>query len=276
MSRSRSILSRNIRLSTGLTLISVVVALSASGPLLEHRALDQNLDQRLKAPSVQMPFGTDALGRNILARLASGGVNSLVLSSLCVTASLIIGVLLGLTSGWLTGSLLDKSLLRLVDIAMAFPGLLLALLLAGLLGGGPAVVAVALIFTGWTDYFRLARSLTVVGRTAPYVEAGRLSGFSGFFLLRRYILPKVLPHLSVLATLGMGKTILYISSLGFLGIGLAPPKPEWGAMIAESLPYMRQAPHAIIAPAGAIFLTILGFYLTGQALARNAGRQGAA
>jgi ABC-type dipeptide/oligopeptide/nickel transport system permease subunit len=275
MKRSETLFSKNLRLQAGLSLIVVLVVFSSFGPLLTDEALDQKLDRRLETPSLEVPFGTDPLGRNILARLASGGVNSLVLSTLCVAVSLGIGLFLGLAAGWLSSSVVDKSLLRLVDIAMAFPGLLLALLVAGPLGGGPGVVAVALILTGWTDYFRLARSLTLKVKTASYVEAGRLSGLSGGFLLRRYILPKVMPHLTVLASLGMGRTILYISSLGFLGIGLAPPKPEWGAMIAESLPYMRQAPHTIIAPAAAIFIAILGFYMTGQGLARQAMREGA-
>ena len=260
---------QNGRLRGGLVFLAAAVLLCLWGLGMRNEALEQNLDETLQPPSLRAPFGTDALGRDLFARTAAGGSTSLPLSLLCVASSLGIGTLLGLMSGWLGGTWVDRSLLRLVDVTMAFPGLLLALLVAGLFQGGSWVVFAALVLTGWTEYFRLARSLTCGIRGAAYVEAGRLAGLPGLFILRRYILPEVRPHLLILATLGMGKTILNISSLGFLGIGLSPPQPEWGSMMAEGLPYMRQAPWTVLGPGIAIFCTLFGFYLTGQALARK-------
>ncbi len=256
-----------LQIATGAFILLSIALLSIIGPYLFPDPFTQNLSCVFADPSSEYLLGSDHLGRSVVARLVRGGANTLLNTSLCVIGSVLIGVLLGLSSGWY-GGFIDTAIMRLVDITMSFPGILLALLIAGLVGGGQIAVVGALTITGWPDYCRIARAITRNVISRPYVEAGVLAGFSGQFILRKYIFIEILPQITVLATLGFGRTILNISSLGFLGIGLAPPEPEWGAMIAESLPYLRQSPYLVLAPAAAVSLTVFSFLLIGQPLAR--------
>ena len=259
--------SSRLQVATGAFILLSVALLSIIGPYLTPDPFTQNLSSVFADPSSEYLLGSDHLGRSVVARLVKGGANSLFNTSLCVIGSVLIGVFLGLSSGWY-GGFIDATIMRLVDITMSFPGILLALLIAGLIGGGQIAVVGALTITGWPDYCRITRAITQNVISRPYVEAGVLAGFSGRFILRKYIFIEILPQIVVLATLGFGRTILNISSLGFLGIGLAPPEPEWGAMIAESLPYLRQSPYLVLAPAAAVSLTVFSFLLVGQPLAR--------
>jgi len=256
-----------LQVATGVFILLSVALLVTVGPYLTPDPFTQNLSNVFAEPSSEYLLGSDHLGRSVVARLVKGGKNSLVNTLLCVIGSVLIGIFMGLSSGWY-GGFVDTAVMRLVDITMSFPGILLALLIAGLIGGGQTGVIVALTITGWPDYCRITRAITKNIISRPYVEAGVLAGFSGRFILRKYILIEILPQISVLATLGFGRTILNISSLGFLGIGLVPPEPEWGAMIAESLPYLRQSPYLVLAPAAAVSLTVFGFLLLGQPLTR--------
>jgi ABC-type dipeptide/oligopeptide/nickel transport system permease subunit len=180
-----------------------------------------------------------------------------------VFASLVIGLFLGLLSTW-GGKGTEKFLLLLTDIVMAYPGIVLAIVLSALTGGGSAAVLLALIFTGWPSYFRMSRSLLKGLLERPFVESAILAGFPLPVIIWKYILPELTSTLGVMVSLGCGKTILEISSLGFLGIGLAPPEPELGRMISESLSYMRSAPRTIFLPGGLISLLVLSFLLLGQ------------
>jgi len=264
-------LSSRLQVTAGAFILLSVALLSLLGPHLTPDPFRQDLASVFTAPSAECLLGSDHLGRSVLGRLVRGGANSVFNTLLCVSGSVAIGVSLGLASGWYDG-FIDGAIMRFVDITLSFPGLLLALLVAGLVGGGQTAVLAALTISGWPDYCRITRAITRNVRSRPYVEAGVLAGFSGPFILRKYILIEIVPQITVLATLGFGRTMLNISSLGFLGIGLAPPEPEWGAMIAESLPYLRQAPHLVLAPAAAVSLTVFGFLLVGQPLARAYAR----
>ncbi len=259
--------SSQLQVVSGAFILLSVVLFSMIGPYVTPDPFAQNLSLVFADPSSDYLLGSDHLGRSVVARLVRGGTNSLFSTLLCVFGSVVTGVFLGLSSGWY-GGFVDATVMRLVDITLSFPGILLALLVAGLIGGGQAAVISALAITGWPDYCRITRAITRNVISRPYVEAGVLAGFSGQFILRKYIFIEILPQIAVLATLGFGRTILNISSLGFLGIGLAPPEPEWGAMIAESLPYLRQSPYLVLAPAAAVSLTVFGFLLVGQPLAR--------
>jgi ABC-type dipeptide/oligopeptide/nickel transport system permease subunit len=223
----------------------------------------QNLMERLKESSREHLLGTDHLGRDFGARLARGGRNSIFLSALCVFASGMIGTglaLLALGKGKKT----ETFLLFLTDTVMAFPGIVLALVLGSLTGGGISGVIIALVFTGWPQYFRMARSLLKKLWETPFVEAGRLAGFPLPVLFWKYVIPELLPTLGTMASLGWGKTILEISSLGFLGIGLAPPEPELGAMISQGLTYMRSTPRLVLMPGILISLFVLALLLLGR------------
>ena len=230
---------------------------------ISENPFSQSLLERLQGPSKEHVLGTDQLGRDFGARVARGAFNSALLSAFCVLASGTAGIglaLLALRGGGKT----EKCLLLLTDTAMAFPGIVLALVLGPLTGGGCWGVLLALVCTGWPSYFRMARSLLNRLWEAPFVEAGRMAGFPLPVLCWKYLLPELLPTLGTMAALGWGKTILEISSLGFLGIGLAPPEPELGAMISQGLTYMRSSPRLVLMPGMLISLFVLALLLLGN------------
>lgn len=254
----------------GLVMLAVILLIGTIGPALV--AVDptvQDLAESLQPPSSEHLLGTDALGRSVLSRLVYGAHYSLGASLICVCLAVVLGFGLGLAAGY-SGGWLDDLIMRLVDGMMAFPGTLLAIVIAGLLGGGRAPLIWALVLTGWCDYCRLSRNMTRTILAEPYVQAGRLLGFSPAFIMRRYLAGQILPQMSALASLNMGRTILNLSALGFLGIGLEPPAPEWGAMIADSLSLMGEASYLIIFPGTAIFVTVLGFQLVSTLFDRGA------
>ncbi|MBW2154607.1 MAG: ABC transporter permease [Deltaproteobacteria bacterium] len=245
----------------GISLIGLAFLSGMAGPILVNEdPFYQDLDNALNPPGHEYPLGTDHLGRSVLSRLVFGTRRSLVLSALCVGLSVSIGTAAGLIAGFSKGWM-DIVIMRFVDGLLAFPGILLAIVLAGTLGSGTESLVAALVLTMWCDYCRLIRNITYSILSTPYMEAGMLLGFSSLFLTRRYIIGQLIPQLFTLASLGMGRTILNVSSLGFLGIGLKPPTPEWGAMISQGIPYLTEAPYLVVFPGAAILMTVLGFQL---------------
>ncbi|MDR3230143.1 MAG: ABC transporter permease [Synergistaceae bacterium] len=208
----------------------------------------QDLANTFSLPGGKYVLGTDHLGRDVAARVTRGALNSLMYASACICGTASIGTFLGMWAAW-AGNRVETAILTATDFTMAFPGLLFALFVGGLfkLGAWPVVLSLAL--TGWAEYCRMGRALTrvIIGRS--YVEAGILSGYPSSFLIRKYVLPEILPQITTTASFGMAKTILQISSLNFVGIGLTPPIPELGAMISESLPYVRRHPFVVFPPA---------------------------
>ncbi|WP_291321142.1 ABC transporter permease [Desulfonatronospira sp.] len=215
----------------------------------------QDLMNRLAGPGREHILGTDQFGRCILARIAHGTYISLGAAIIISLGSAILGSILGMIAGYTRG-VTDILISRLVDTTLAFPGILLALMITGLTKGGVMVLAVALIITTWPDYCRVARSVTRTCSSAPYIQAAVLSGFPVWFILYRYVLPQVARPILPLVSLGIGKSILALSSLGFLGIGIKPPMPEWGAMISDGLPYLRSAAHLSLIPSILVFITV--------------------
>jgi peptide/nickel transport system permease protein len=254
------------RLCLGLFMISLVCLTALLGPYLARQdPYRQDLTNTLREPGPQDLLGTDHLGRSVFSRLASGTRYSLIIAASCVGLSLVVGAVLGLAAGY-RGQWVDGVIMRLVDAALAFPGTLLAIVLAGLLGGSMVTLILALAATLWCDYCRLARNITRSLKTSPHVEAGTILGFRSPFIIQRYVVPDLAPQLLVLAGLDMGRTILNISSLGFLGIGLRPPTPEWGAMINQGISYLAVAPWLTVAPGLMIFTAVFGFQLLAGAL----------
>lgn len=249
----------------GLALIATLGILAAAGPfLVTADPVAQDLLHTLAPSSAAHPLGTDHLGRDMLARLAHGAARSLGLAVGCVAVATALGMALGLTAAC-AGRLADALIMRLADLMLAFPGILLALLIAGFLGGGALPLLLGITLTLWPQFARMARNVALGVLTAAHVEAAELAGFPPATILRRHVLPTVLRQVAVLATLGVGTAIMSISALGFLGLGLQPPVPEWGAMISELLPYLTEAPVQMAAPCVAVFLTVLGFTLAGEA-----------
>jgi ABC-type dipeptide/oligopeptide/nickel transport system permease subunit len=249
----------------GLVLIALLGATAAAGPwLIATDPNAQDLMATLAPASCAHPLGTDHVGRDVLARLLHAAPRSLGLALGCVTAATLIGLTLGLVAAR-AGGWVDPLIMRFADLMLAFPGILLALLLAGFLGGGIVPMLTGITLTLWPQFARMARSIALGVLAEPHVEAAELAGFPARTILLRHVLPPVLRHVMVLATLGVGSAIMAISALGFLGLGLQPPTAEWGAMISELLPYLSEAPLQMTAPCLAIFATVLAFTLAGEA-----------
>jgi peptide/nickel transport system permease protein len=248
--------------SLGYLIAGALVFIALFGPLLVSAdPNEQDLMAALSAPGRDHPLGTDHLGRSVFSRIVWGARNSLSLATMVVCLSCLIGTSLGFAAGYF-GGVLDLAIMRIVDGAMAMPGIIMAIIIAGLFGGNPMTLVAALVFTGWCDYCRLTRNMVRQIVQAPYIEASRLLGLRPFFIIRRYLVRETSGQLLNLASLKTGHALLNISALGFLGIGLRPPNAEWGAMITQAMPYLAEAPYLVLAPGAAIFLAVLGFHLS--------------
>ncbi|MCF8033176.1 MAG: ABC transporter permease subunit [Desulfarculaceae bacterium] len=256
----------NTSLILGGGLVALLLLVALAGPwLAPHDPLKINLAARLAPPSPDYPLGADPLGRCVLSRLLYGCRTSLAVGLMVSAGVMLLGVALGLAAG-LGGRYSDFWLMRLVDIVLAFPSLVLTLAVIGLLGPSLPAAAVALCLSWWPVYARLVRGLVLSAREREFVLAARLVGTSGLALVRRHILPSVLPPIMVMASLETGTMVLVLAGLSFLGLGAQPPLPEWGAMLNEARSYIYTAPHLLLAPGLAIFLTVLGFNLLGEGL----------
>jgi ABC-type dipeptide/oligopeptide/nickel transport system permease subunit len=224
-----------------------------------------DLMKALERPSLEHPLGTDELGRSILGRIIHGSRVSLFIAFGAVAVGLFLGVPLGLISGYYGGKI-DFGIQRATDTLLAFPGLLLAMALVAVLGVGlkNAIIAVGIGMV--PIYIRLVRGCALSVREQIYVEAARAAGTRDRLILLRHILPNVMVPITVQTTLAMGMAILFTAGLGFLGIGVQPPLPEWGAMLGSGRSYIFNAPHVATFPGIAIFLAVLGFNLLGDGL----------
>ena len=247
--------------------IVVGAALAAVvGPLLmPFDPSAQELPLRLAGPSAAHWFGLDELGRDILARVLLGARVSWMVGLVVVGVSSIVGATLGSIAGYFGGRV-DDGISRVMDVLMAFPGLLLAIALVAVLGPSLTNVVVALASIGWVSYARLVRGQVLRAREFDYVQAARALGATTPRLLIRHIVPTALPALSVQATLGMGGAILAEASLSFLGLGVQPPTPSWGTMLAYGRVHVLDAPHLTIFPGLAIAALVLGFNFLGDGL----------
>lgn len=221
--------------------------------------------ERLASPNREHLLGTDRLGRDLLSRIIHGARVSF--GTAIVTASLItvLGVFFGSIAGYI-GGWIDALLMRTVDVILAFPTLILALVVAGLFEAGLLTVVLILAGLWWAPYARVVRGLVLSARESQHVEAARALGAGDSRILAFHILPQVVPSVIVLATLEMGGLILALAGLNFLGLGVQPPTPEWGAMINDGRNHFFTAPHLILIPGAAIGATVLGFNLLGDAL----------
>ncbi len=224
-----------------------------------------NLMASLERPSWKHPLGTDELGRSILGRILYGSRVSLLIAIGVVAVGLLVGVPLGLVSGYYGGKI-DFFIQRITDMLLAFPGFLLALALVAILGVGLKNTVISIGISMVPIYIRLVRGCVLAVREQVYVEAARALGTKDVTILRRHILPNVLVPIIVQTSLGMGTAILFAAGLGFLGVGVQPPTPEWGAMLGSGRAYIFNAPHVATFPGLAIFLAVLGFNLLGDGL----------
>jgi len=224
-----------------------------------------NLMKSLERPSLEHPLGTDELGRSILGRIIYGSRVSLLIAIGVVCVGLLVGVPLGLISGYYGGKV-DFGIQRVTDTLLAFPGFLLALALVAVLGVGLKNTIISVGISMVPIYIRLVRGCTLSVKEQTYVEAARAMGTRDVTILVRHILPNVMAPITIQTSLGMGTAILFAAGLGFLGIGVQPPTPEWGAMLGSGRAYLFNAPHVATFPGIAIFFAVLGFNLSGDGL----------
>ncbi len=266
---SRRILGRMARRTggrIGIALLGLFLVGAAFGPrLAPEDPLEQCLEDRLQKPSGDHWLGTDEFGRDVLSRLLHGTRISLFVGVVAVTIGVVVGGTLGLVTGYF-GGWVDMLGMRLVDVLLAFPSILLAVIIVAVLGPSLSNAMVAVGIVAIPHYARIVRSSVLMVRNLPFVEADRSIGFPERRILRRSVLPHCVAPLIVQASLGLATAILDAAGLSFLGLGAQPPNPEWGAMLGQGRSYVIHAPWVLAAPGGAILLTVLGFNLIGDAL----------
>lgn len=253
-------------LYAGTTILVLIIIAALFAPVLAPRdPARQDLEQDLLTYSRSHPLGTDKLGRDILSRTIYGGRVSLSVGIATVTLSLAIGLAIGSLSGY-AGGWVDQLLMRLVDLLLAFPGILLAIAFTAVLGPGLHHVVIALCLIGWTGYARLVRGEILALREREFVQAAQALGCKPYRVVVRHLLPNLLPPLLIQATFGLAAAIIAEGSLSFLGLGVEPPTPSWGAMLNEGRQFLLVAPHLTAYPGLAIMITVLGLNLLGDAL----------
>lgn len=267
-SRSRGLrtLVRNKSAVIGILILLVFAVVALAAPLLTpYDPAQQSLQSAFEKPSASHPLGTDNLGRDILARIMFGGRYTLMIGILAVSLASVIGVPLGLVSGYF-GGWVDLVIQRIADIMLSFNPFLLALLLVAVLGVGLQSVIIAAGIGVIPQFIRLARGQALSLREEVYVQAADAFGASRFSILRRHIGRNSLTPIVVFATLNVGLTVLVAAGLGFLGLGVQPPSSEWGTMLGEGREYIFYASYTSTFPGLAIFLVVLGFNLAGDGL----------
>lgn len=247
-------------------ILSLFLLLTLLAPWISpHDPIQVNLALKLHPPSWDYPLGTDQLGRCNLSRLLHGARISLGFASLIFVSSLGIGLLVGTFSGY-KGGLVDAVLMRFCEGVMAFPNLVLIIGIVGILGPGLMQVILAMMLVQWVYYARMFRGMVLSLKERNFIAAARISGSSQWQIIRRHIIPNVLPPIIVMGTLEIGWAIMDISALSFLGLGIQPPAPEWGAMIHDGKAYIRSNPELMLYPGMLIMLVVVSFNLLGEAL----------
>ena len=257
---------RNRLAMVGLAIVLALVAVAVLADVLApYPPTVGELSQRLLPPSAAHFFGTDDQGRDIFSRLLHGSRITLYVVALVAVLAAPVGLLVGTASGY-AGGWLDAVLMRITDIFLAFPRLILALAFVAALGPGIENAVIAIAITSWPPYARIARAETLSIRQADYISAVKLLGASPLRIVLRHVMPLCVPSVIVRVTLDMAGIILTAAGLGFLGLGAQPPMPEWGAMIAAGRAYVLDQWWVAAAPGGAIFIVSLGFNLLGDGL----------
>ena len=251
---------------TGGAIIIVLCLMALLAPwIAPHDPNRQQLAYRLLPPGEDFLLGTDNLGRCVFSRLVYGSRVSLQVGLVVVSITCAVGVALGAVAGY-RGGLLDELIMRCVDVLLAFPGIILALVIAGILGPSLFSIMFAMSLIGWTSYARVVRGAVLSVKEREFVEAARSLGAGDARIMWQHVLPNVMAPVIVMATLGMAHVILASAALSFLGLGMQPPHAEWGSMLNAGRPFMRTAPHLTIFPGLAIMTAVLAFNFLGDGL----------
>jgi peptide/nickel transport system permease protein len=258
---------RRNRLALVGSLVAVVMMVAAvAAPILVPFQFDtQSLPHRLEPPSHQHWFGTDELGRDILSRVLHGTQVSLLVGFSVVLVSSLLGLMAGSVAGYY-GGWFDEVLMRLVDVLLAFPGILLAIALVAFWGPGLGKLILALIAVGWVGYARLVRGQILKVKQLDFVKAARSLGATDLHIILRHLIPNIIQPVLVQASIGMAGAILSEASLSFLGLGVPPPLPSWGAMLNDGRSHLFDSPHLVVFPGLATMLAVVAFNFLGDGL----------
>jgi len=269
VTRGRKAFRRLLRDRTAVLGLIIIVAVGLAcllAPVLaRHDPITTNFSNRFASPSRAHPLGTDNVGRDVFSRILHGGRLSLGMAVSATAGITVVGLFLGLVAG-VYGRAAETVIMRTVDVLLAMPTLILALVIVGLLGQGLRNLIITIILVQWPRYARLVRGMALRIREQDFVEAARAVGASRFRIMLRHIAPNLLGPVVVFSTIDMGTTLLVVSGLSFLGFGVGPPTPEWGAMLAESRSFLDKAPALLAFPGLAISLMVLAFNLAGDGL----------
>ena len=222
-----------------------------------------DLTKTLQSPSKEFLFGTDSLGRCVFSRVLYGANRTIFSAIIVVLITFLFGTTVGIISGYIGGKI-DRLIMRIVDVFLAFPGLVLAIAVAGLLGGSMINAMIAISLISWTKYARIARSKVLEIKEETFIQASKISGHNALHIMIKHILPNILAYLIVTASLDIGTVIMELSSLSFLGLSSPLPTPEWGAMISEGKSVIQFAPWTLLAPGLAILIVVVLFNLLGD------------
>jgi peptide/nickel transport system permease protein len=250
----------------GVILFGAVILITLLGPfLVPNDPYTANMAERLSSPSTEYPLGTDHMGRCIFSRLIVGAQTTLGITALVILTVILIGIPLGLLSGYLGGRL-DTFMMRIADGLLALPEFILAIAIAGFLGPSLMNLMISVVLVKWVSYTRVVRGIILSEREKEYVIAAKVGGCSTRKIITRHLLPQILSPVLILAAMDVGKVILIISSLSYLGLGAQPPTPEWGAMLNDGRPYFQSLPQLMIYPGLAIFIIVLACNLIAEGL----------
>ena len=252
----------------GLIIFSIIVTVALTAPLIADYntvVIKINIAERLQPPSMKHWFGTDELGRDILARIVYGARISLVIGFSAIFVSLIVGLVLGGAAGYYGGKI-DSVIMRAMDVFLSLPDVLLALAIIAAFGNTKVNLTIAIGLAFSPKFSRVVRSAVMGVRDNEYIEAARSIGARDYRIISRHVLPNCIGPIIVQVTLYVANAILTIAALSFIGLGLQPPTPEWGNMLASGRTFMRDFPHIVLAPGLAIFFTILALNLLGDGL----------
>lgn len=256
---------KRLAVGAGLVLVAMIAAAIAAPLIAPFDPSTPDYDAVLQGPSLLHLCGTDAYGRDVFSRIIWGGRISLSIGFLSVALGGIVGVVIGLVGGFV-GGYVDGLLMRLMDVLLAFPGIVPAIAVVAVLGPGIDNVIYAIAIFSVPVFARLVRGITLAIKQAVYVQAARSIGVRPMMLMFRHILPGTLPSVIVYASLRLSTSLLTAASLSFIGLGARPPSPEWGAMLADGRAYLGVADHITLYPGLAIFVTVLAFNLLGDGL----------
>jgi len=256
---------KDTQLKIFLVLAIIVVLIAIFAPKIIPYSFDEEVGASLTAPNGKYFFGTDQIGRDLFSRVIYGARYSIFMTMTLVFIIFVVGTVLGVTAGYF-GGIADSVIMRIGDMMIAFPGLILAIAIAGLLGPSVRNAIIAISAVTWTKYARLARSMVLKIKQELYVEAAKITGSRNYSVIFKYIIPNMITTMIVTAVSDMGTIMLEIAGLSFLGFGAQPPIPEWGAMLNEGRETYTQAPWTMIYPGLAIVIVVIIFNMLGDSV----------